>query len=57
MDELTRLEISPQEGFVLTRVDGSYDVQSILKMSSMPKLDALLLFWRLKKLGHVAIRN
>ncbi len=55
MDELTKIKISPQEGFLLTRVDGSYDVKSILKISPMPKLDALVLFWRLKKSGHVAV--
>ena len=55
MDELTQLSISPQEGFMLTRVDGSYDLKSILKMSPMPKVDAQMLFWRLKKLGHVSV--
>ncbi len=55
MDQLTQLSISPQEGFMLTRVDGSYDLKSILKMSPMPAVDAQLLFWRLKKLGHVAV--
>lgn len=55
MDELTKLKISPQEGFMLTRVDGSFDIKSILKMSPMPQIDAQMLFWRLKKLGHVAL--
>ena len=40
MEELTQLDISPQQGFMLTRIDGSYDIQSILKMSPMPKIDA-----------------
>ena len=55
MDELTKLKISPQEGFMLTRVDGSFDIKSILKMSPMPQVDAQMLFWRLKKSGHVAV--
>jgi hypothetical protein len=55
MDELTKLKISPQEGFMLTRVDGSYDIKSILKITPVPKLDALMLFWRLKKSGHVRL--
>lgn len=55
MAALTQLDISPQEGFMLTRIDGSYDIQSILKMSPMPKIDAQMLFWKLKKLGHVAL--
>jgi len=55
MGELTKLKISPQEGFMLTRVDGSYDIKSILKITPVPKLDALMLFWRLKKSGHVRL--
>jgi len=55
MDELSGLKISPQEGFMLTRVDGTYDIKSILQMSPMPKVDAQMLFWRLKKTGHVLL--
>ena len=55
MDELTQLDMTPQEGFLLTRVDGTFDVQSILKMSPMPKLEALMFFWRLKKSGQVKV--
>ena len=40
---------------MLTRVDGSYNLKSILKMSPMPPIDAQMLFWRLKKLGHVSV--
>ncbi len=53
--ELTQLDISPQQGFMLTRVDGSYDIKSILKMCPMPGIDAQILFWRLRKSGHVSI--
>ena len=53
MEELTKLDISPQEGFMLTRVDGSFDIKSILKMSPMPAIDAQMLFWKLKQAGHV----
>jgi Domain of unknown function (DUF4388) len=55
MEELTNLDISPGEGFLLTRLDGSYNVKSILKMSPAPRLDTLMLFWRLKRSGHVSI--
>lgn len=54
MGELANLDLSPQEGFMLTRIDGSYDIKSILKMSPMPKVEAQVLFWRLRKSGHVA---
>lgn len=55
IDKLGQLDISPQEGFMLTRVDGSYDLKSILKLSPMPKLDAKVLLWRLSKAGHVTL--
>lgn len=55
MEELTASKISPQEGFMLTRINGSYDIGSIVKISPMPRLDALLVFWRLQKAGHIIL--
>jgi Domain of unknown function (DUF4388) len=55
MTALTKLTISPQEGYMLTRVDGTYDLGSILKIVPLAKLDAKLLFWKLRKSGHVTI--
>lgn len=55
MSELTGLQLSPQEGFVLTRIDGRYDIQSLIKISPLPQLDALLVFWRLLNAGHIEI--
>lgn len=54
MTSLTQLKISPSEGFMLTRVNGSYDIKSLLKMHPGPALEVQVLFWRLKKSGHVA---
>lgn len=44
---LTREAFDPQEGFVLSRVNGQWTVQSILKLCPMPEEDALLIFTRL----------
>ena len=55
MDELTTLNVSAQEGFILTRIDGSYNLKSILKISSMPEIDALILFDRMLKAGYISI--
>jgi Domain of unknown function (DUF4388) len=55
MDQLTTLKISPQEGFMLTRINGTYDIQSIVKITPMPQLDALLVFWKLLSAGHIRI--
>lgn len=57
MEELTQLKISPQEGFLLTRLNGSYDLQSIVKISSMNPLDAQLAVWKLLKAGHIRLEK
>jgi hypothetical protein len=44
---LTREKLDPQEGFVLSRVNGEWDVQSILKLCPMTEEQALLIFARL----------
>lgn len=54
-DQLTSAKLSPQEGFMLTRLNGSYDIQSILKITPMPQLDALLVFWKLHKGGFIKL--
>ena len=55
MEQLTSSKLSPPEGFMLTRINGSYDIQSILKITPMPQLDALLLFWKLAAGGYIRI--
>ena len=44
---LTRQNLDPNEGFVLSRVNGQWDVQSILKLCPMGEDEALLIFARL----------
>jgi hypothetical protein len=55
MDQLTSSNLSPQEGFMLTRINGTYDIQSILKITPMPQLDALMLFWKLATAGYIRL--
>ncbi len=55
MEQLTSAKISPQEGFMLTRINGTYDIQSIIKITPMPQIDALMVFWKLAKAGHIRI--
>src|SRR5512134_2765683 len=47
MAALTRENFDSHEGFVLSRVNGDWDVQSILKLCPMTEEDALLIFARL----------
>lgn len=55
LEHITALDITPQEGFILTRINGQYDLKSILKISPMQQLDGLLVFWRLAGAGHIRL--
>ena len=44
---LAQQQFDPQEGFVLSRINGQWDVQSILKLCPMPEDDTLHIFSRL----------
>ncbi|MDH3744149.1 MAG: DUF4388 domain-containing protein [Acidobacteriota bacterium] len=55
LEELPRRDISPEEGFVLSRVNGTYDLQTIVKISPMSSLDALLVFRRLVRVGYITL--
>jgi hypothetical protein len=56
-EEISSLDISPQEGFVLTRVNGSYDIRTILKITPVPPLEARVVFWKLLEAGHIELRE
>lgn len=55
LHEITHERVSPKAGFLLSRVDGNYDIASILKISPMSQLEALLLFRELAQAGLVRI--
>jgi len=45
--ELTNLQIDPQEGFVLSRINGSWDIQSILSICPFREADCLRMIKKL----------
>jgi len=53
---LTRENFDSQEGFVLSRVNGQWDVQSILKLCPMGEEDTLLIFARLLERKVIELR-
>jgi len=53
---LTRAPLDPLEGFVLSRVNGEWDVQSILKVCPMGEDAALQIFARLLDRKLIALR-
>jgi Domain of unknown function (DUF4388) len=54
---LTKEDFDPHEGFVLSRVNGEWDVQSILKLCPMGEEAALLIFARLLERKAIALRD
>ncbi len=54
---LTKENFDPQEGFVLSRVNGQWDVRSILKLCPMAEEDAILIFGRLLDRGVIELKE
>jgi len=53
---LAQQHFDPQEGFVLSRINGSWDVRSLLKLCPMPEEDVLLIFSRLLDRAVIELR-
>ena len=52
-EDISTLDIGSDEGFLLSRVDGSTDLKTILLISPMDPLEAQLAFMRLLTAGYV----
>ncbi len=53
---LAQQHFDPQEGFVLSRINGQWDVQSILKLCPMPEDEILMIFSRLLDRNVIELR-
>ena len=53
--ELTKQQIDPQEGFVLSRINGSWDIQSILSICPFREADCLRMIQKLMERGIVGV--
>ena len=53
--ELKGIELTPQEGFVLSRISGEWDVRSILKICPLTKEDVLNIFNKLRDDNLIAV--
>jgi hypothetical protein len=53
---LTREKLDPQEGFVLSRINGEWDVRSILKLCPLPEEEVMLIFSRLLDRGVIKLK-
>jgi hypothetical protein len=54
--KLAQMPFTPEEGFLLSRINGQWDVRSILKLCPMPEDDALVIFSRLLERQVIELR-
>ncbi len=55
LEEITKMNFTPNEGFMLSRINGTWDIGSLMKISPIREADALMIFFRLWKDGIVAL--
>jgi hypothetical protein len=55
--EMTDMEIDPQEGFVLSRINGSWDIQSILSICPFREADCLRMIKKLRERGVIGFER
>ena len=56
-NDLTTQQIDPQEGFVLSRINGSWDIQSILSICPFREADCLRMIKKLMERGVIGIKR
>ena len=49
IEEITQMNFSPNEGFILSRINGQWDLGSLIKISPIREPDAMLIFYKLWK--------
>lgn len=55
LDDLRAMSFSPEEGFILSRINGTSNIASIVKISPLSELDSLLVFWKLARSGQIKL--
>jgi hypothetical protein len=55
-DDLADMMLDPQEGFVISRINGEWDIRSILKICPMSESEVLLIFKRLHDEGLIDLQ-
>jgi hypothetical protein len=54
--EITQMNFTPNEGFILSRINGQYDIGSLMKISPIRESDAMLIFYKLWKDGIIELQ-
>src|SRR5256712_13028101 len=53
LESLVSQDLSPEEGFLVSRVNGSWDLRSIISISPLREVDALRAFKKLRERGII----
>lgn len=55
LEEITKMNFTPNEGFMLSRINGTWDIGSLIKISPIREPDAMLIFYKLWKDGTITV--
>jgi len=55
--DITQMNFTPNEGFILSRINGQWDIGSLMKISPIREPDAMLIFYKLWKDGVIAFEG
>jgi hypothetical protein len=55
LEEITQMNFSPNEGFILSRINGQWDIGSLIKISPIRETDAMLIFYKLWRDAIIAL--
>jgi hypothetical protein len=56
-NQVAHAGLTPEEGFLLSRIDGSWDVRSILSVTPIKEVDALRLMKKLMERGIIGVKQ
>ena len=55
LEDITTMNFTPNEGFMLSRINGTWDIGSLIKISPIREADALMIFYKLRKDGIISL--
>jgi hypothetical protein len=57
MEALAAERLTPQEFFMLSRIDGRWDIKSIIQLAPLREVDALRTLKRMREMGMIDLRD
>jgi hypothetical protein len=57
IEEITEMNFTPNEGFILSRINGQWDIGSLIKISPIREPDAMLIFYKLWRDGIIELQS